>query len=390
MRPATEPRKRLTILCSGYLVRYPVGGHSWHHFQYLLGLRRLGHEVVFFEDYGWPDSCYDPGRGAMTSDPAYGIAYVTRLMRRYGLDGCWCYLAEDGRAYGMPRDRLAAVCATADLYLNLSNVNWIPELDQCRHRVLVDTDPGLTQLGAHGLGKPLAWYHALVTYGENIGTPRSAIPTGGLVWHPTRQPVVIDQWAGAAPGGRVYTTVGKWNSVGRDVTWAGQTYGWSKRAEWLRFVDLPARTGVPFELAMNVDPADAPLLAAHGWRFTDPRTVSRDPWRYQRYVQASRGEFTVAKDLNVRLRSGWLGDRSPCYLAAGRPVVMQDTGFGDVLPLGPGLHAVHTVEEAAEALAVIEADYARACAHASEVARAHFSADRVLGDLLRVAGLEST
>jgi hypothetical protein len=141
---------------------------------------------------------------------------------------------------------------------------------------------------------------------------------------------------------------------------------------------------------MNVDAADAPLLAAQGWRFADPVAVSRDPWRYQRYVQASRGEFTVAKDLNVRLRSGWLGDRSPCYLAAGRPVVMQDTGFGDVLPLGPGLHAVRTVEEAAEALAVIEADYARARAHASEVARAYFSADRVLGDLLRVAGLEST
>lgn len=379
----------LKILCSGHLVRHPVGGHSWHHLQYLVGLDRLGHDVTFFEDWGWPDSCYDPARGVMTSNPTYGIDYTRRLMRHYELEGRWCYLAEDGTAFGMSRDRLARLCAECDLYINLSNVNWIPELESCRRRVLVDTDPVLTQLGAHGLGKPFSWYHALFTYGENIGTPRSPVPTGGVTWHPTRQPVLLDVWEPPGAPGPAYTTVGKWDLPGRSVEYLGETYGLSKRVEWLKVLDLPARTGARFAMAMNVGgvPADAEQLTARGWQIDDPAPVSVDPWRYREYVRASRGEFTVAKDMYVRLRSGWLGDRSPCYLAAGRPVVVQDTGFGAVLPLGPGLHAFRTVEEAAAAIEAIEADYPAASRHASEVAREYFAADRVLGALLRSAGL---
>lgn len=134
-------------------------------------------------------------------------------------------------------------------------------------------------------------------------------------------------------------------------------------------------------------PGDPELLVAHGWRLRDPLAVSADPWRYRDYLRGSRGEFTVAKDVNVRLRSGWFSDRAACYLAAGRPVVQQDTGFGDVLPRGPGLHAFTTVEEAADAVRAIEADYPRASAHATAVARECFAAERVLDTLLRVAGV---
>ena len=155
-------------ICSGYLVRHPVGGLSWHHLQYLVGFRQLGHEVTFVEDYGWPNSCYDPARNVMTSDPSYGIAYARHLMRRFALDESWCYLAENGTAYGLSRAQLADVCAGCDLYVNLSNVNWIPELEQCRRRVLVDTDPVFTQIGAHGIGPPFSWYDARFTYGENV------------------------------------------------------------------------------------------------------------------------------------------------------------------------------------------------------------------------------
>jgi hypothetical protein len=140
---------------------------------------------------------------------------------------------------------------------------------------------------------------------------------------------------------------------------------------------------------MNVDSVagDPELLAAHGWGVVDPLAVSADPWRYRDYVRGSRGEFTVAKDMNVRLRSGWFSDRAACYLATGRPVVEQDTGFGDVLPLGPGLHAFRTVEDAVNAVRLIEADYERASAHATEVAREYFAAEKVLGRLLREVGL---
>src|SRR5215207_42108 len=125
----------LKIVCSGYLIRYPLGGFSWHHLQYLIGLRRLGHEVIYLEDYGWPNSCYDPVRNNMTADPSYGINYLLSLLQPHGLDGHWCYLAEDGSAHGMPRERLAQLCHECDLYLNLSNINWIPELKQCQRRV---------------------------------------------------------------------------------------------------------------------------------------------------------------------------------------------------------------------------------------------------------------
>src|SRR5437870_7809641 len=128
----------LNILCSGYLVRYPLGGQSWHHLQYLVGFKRLGHDVTFFEHYGWPESCFDPARNIMTSDPSYGVAYLQRILRAYGLNDRWCYLAEDGTAYGMPRKRLAKICRECDVYFNLSNINWIPELEYCPRRVLVD------------------------------------------------------------------------------------------------------------------------------------------------------------------------------------------------------------------------------------------------------------
>jgi hypothetical protein len=200
--------------------------------------------------------------------------------------------------------------------------------------------------------------------------------------------VAVEQWAGAGPPGGAYTTIGTWDAQGRDVEWQGETYRWRKRTEWQRFLDLPGRTGAGLELAMDVArvPGDVERLAAHGWRVTDPLAVSADPWRYRDYVRGSRGEFTVAKDLNVRLRSGWFSDRAACYLAAGRPVVEQDTAFGDVLPLGPGVHAFRTVEEAAEALRAIEADWPRASAHAREVAQC-FAADRVVGAMLKVVGL---
>jgi hypothetical protein len=214
------------------------------------------------------------------------------------------------------------------------------------------------------------------------------VPTAGYVWHPTRPPVALEWWEQAGGPGATYTTVGRWDESTRDVTWEGETYRWRKRSEWLRFLDLPARTQQTFEVAMDVEsvPGDVPVLHAHGWTVVDPRAVSADPFRYRDYVRRSRGEFTVAKDMNVRLRSGWFSDRAICYLASGRPAVEQDTGFGDVLPLGPGLHAFRTVEEATAAIRSIEADYPRASAHATAVARECFAAERVVRALIALAG----
>src|SRR5262245_47723639 len=203
----------LKILCSGHLVRHPVGGLSWHHLQYLLGFRRLGYDVRFFEHFGWPNSCFDPERNLMVSDPSFGIRYVQRMFARCALEICWSYIAEDGTSFGMSREELGDFCRDCDIYFNLSNVNWIRELEQCRCRVLVDTDPVFTQIGVHGLDLEFSKYHALFTYGERVHQSGCSMPTGNARWFPTRQPVVLDQWPNTrGDSSASFSTVINWTS----------------------------------------------------------------------------------------------------------------------------------------------------------------------------------
>jgi hypothetical protein len=383
------------IVVAGYLVRNPLGGYAWQAAHYLLGLRALGHDAWFYEDTGHYAPAYNPRTNEFGERYEYGIAAAGDFLARLGLGERWVFVdTTRGIEHGPAGGRASALLREADLLVNLAGVNRItPERRGGRPAVYVDLDPAVTQIKAAD-GDPvlraiLDEHDHLFTIGENIGTPRSPVPTAGYTWHATRQPVVIGQWAGDALPGQAYTTVGKWDAQGRDLVFSGETFRWRKRTEWLRCLDLPARTGATFEVAMDVGSVagDPELLAAHGWRIVDPLAVSADPWRYREYVRGSRGEFTVAKELNVRLRSGWFSDRAACYLAAGRPVVEQDTGFGDVLPLGPGVHAFHTVEEAADAIRQIESDYPRATTHATDTAHDFFSANRVLADLLAVVGL---
>ena len=204
--------------------------------------------------------------------------------------------------------------------------------------------------------------------------------------------MVLDWWApsdsdGAAPR-RPYTTIGSWRQTGKDVEWQGETYTWSKHHEFLKFLDLPERTGEDFELALAIDDdEDEQLLRSHGWSLLDGLALSRETGSYRDYLRGSRGEFTVAKDQNVRLGTGWFSDRSACYLAAGRPVATQDTGFGDVLPTGRGLLRFRTLDEAVAAIAEIEADYTAHAAAAAEIAAEHFAAEAVLARLLAAAGI---
>jgi len=371
----------LRIVCSGCLVRFPLGGHSWHQLQYLVGLQRLGHRLTFFEHYGWPSSCYDPVARGMTSDPRYGIEYLRRLLQPHGLDGDWCYLAEDGTEHGMPRERLADLCRESDLYINLDNMNWIPELEHCRRRITVDVDPVFTQIGAHGLGGPFSRYHALFTYGENVSRPGCDMPTAGVRWLPTRQPVVADLWPVAAgdPSAPL-TSVLSWSAYG-DREHEGRIYG-QKDREFEPFFSLPRETGAAMELAVNPPEAVRRRLSAGGWRLADPLEVSRDGQTYQRYIQGSRAEFCVAKHAYVSTRSGWFSDRSAGYLAAGRPAVVQDTGFSDFLPCGEGLLPYRTPQEAAANIRRLWHDYESHCQAARALVEECFDARRVLTDMI--------
>ena len=384
------------IVFAGYLVRYPLGGYAWQIAHYLLGFRALGHDVWFYEDTGEIncDFAFNPLTNEFAPSYEYGITATANFFKEIGVGDRWVFFDVDrGLKYGPGASCINTLLKESDLLVSLGAVNRLPaELRSGRPSLFIDLDPVYLQLklanGDKNLAAILDAHTEHFTFGENIGKPDSSLPTGGYRWHPTRQPVVMDMWENAGSAGFAYTTVGRWDSNERDVEYRGEIFTWRKRTEWYHFLDLPNRIAKTFELAMDVEtvPEDLERLTAHGWHVIDPIQISIDPWRYRDYLRGSRGEFTVAKDMNVRLRSGWFSDRAACYLAAGRPAVEQDTGFGEVLPLGPGLQAFNTITEAAEAVNMIERDYDRASAHASEVAREYFAADRVLGSLLSFMG----
>jgi hypothetical protein len=281
----------------------------------------------------------------------------------------------------------------ADIFVNIAGVNRLGAKRWPPVRIYIDIDPAFTQIkldnGDPGLREILGEHNLHFTFGENIGSQRSPLPTGGIEWRPTRQVVIADFWAnGPGPASAPFSTIGKWDAGGRDLEFHGERYGWRKSHEWMKFLDLPRRTGERFEVAMDVwrAPEDLERLSRSGWSVRDPLSVSMGHEAYRSYIQGSKGEFSAAKDMNVRLRSGWFSDRSACYLAAGRPAVMQDTGFGDVLPTGSGLFAVKSLDEAVEAFAQIGADYPAHCAAARGVAHDFFSPQAVLAPMLRAVG----
>jgi hypothetical protein len=320
----------------------------------------------------------------MTSDPSYGIDYLTKLFQPYGLDNDWCYLSESGCAYGMSRDRLTQLCRESDIWFNLSNINWIPELEDCRRRVLVDTDPVFTQIGAHGIGGPYSRYDLLFTYGKNVHRPGCTMPTGAARWIPTRQPVVLDLWpVEAANSLAPFTTVMNWSALG-DRQYNGKFYG-QKDREFEPFISFPLAAREAMEVAANVSPSVRKRLTDGGWRVVDPRKFTRDAYKYQEYIRSSRAEFSVAKHGYVVTRCGWFSERSAAYLASGRPVVVQDTGFSDWLETGSGVIPFNTPDEAVAGIEEINRRYDFHCRAAREIAREYFDASEVLPALIQHA-----
>jgi len=371
----------LKIVCAGHLFRHPLGGHTWHHLQYLLGFERMGHEVVVVEDFGWDNSCYDAGRDEMTNDPTYGIAYMKKVFKRAQFAGRWCYLAADGIAHGMSRQELAQACRECNVFFNLSNINWIPEFDLCRKRALVDTDPVFTQIGGHGAGGPFSNYQTLFTYGANVHKDHCGMPTAGKRWLPTRQPVVLEMWpVEAGHADAPFTTLINWTAYG-DQQHQGRVYG-QKDREFEKFFALPKETETAMEIAINGPDEIKNRFVNGGWKLSDPLAISRDPWTYQAYLSKSKAEFCVAKHGYVSTRCGWFSDRSTAYLAMGRPVVLQDTGFSDWIPCGEGLMAYEDHANAVAAVKSVVCDYPRHCRAARRLAEQYLDSHDILDDLL--------
>jgi glycosyltransferase involved in cell wall biosynthesis len=386
---------RLKLVVLGMMGRAPFAGQSWLYLNWLRGLSSLGHEVFYVEDDTvWP---YDPEANSVGDDCRYAVAHVARSMERIGLADRWAFrLADrDDACWGMSQSALRELYRSCDGLLNIVGATDLREEQLLAPlRIYVETDPVTAELrlaaGDAHTRAAFANHDVLATYGENYGSPDCRVPLNGHAYVHTRQPVDLDLWPMAFDARAPYfTTVGNYRQQGGDVEWQGSTYRWSKHHEWERFIDLPRRTGQGFELAITRYGArDRQALLAAGWRLVSPLRMSLDVFgAYPRYIRSSRGEFTVAKDQNVRLRSGWFSERAVCYLASGKPVVTQDTGFANVLPTGEGLFAVSDVEEAADAVEQIKADYRRHCDAARAIAVEHFDATGVASRLLTATGL---
>ena len=374
-------------MVAGALARRPrAGGHAWVFLQYLLGLRRLGYDVLFVD---WLDAV-ESGR---TLEPSSEAAYLARVMNEHGLAGSWSLLdrATGQVVAGVARGETVEHARTSAFLLNVMGYLDDEELLAAAPlRVFLDIDPGFPQMWHElGLADVFQGHERFVTIGERVGLDGCTVPTCGLDWITTRPPVVLERWPFRPAVDGAFTSVASWRGAFAPVEYAGKRYG--LRAHELRkFARLPERSRQRFQLALDIDEADAAdreLLERCGWELVDPLAVAADPADYQDYVAGSKAELMVAKGMYVETRSGWFSDRSACYLASGKPVVAQDTGLEGLYPLGTGLLAFSTLDEAVAGTEAVLDDFPRHARAARELADEHFDSDRVLRSLLERLGV---
>ena len=386
---------RGTLVVWGLLGSMPFGGMVWQALHYLVGLRRLGFDVWYVEDSD--RYVYNLDEEALTFEIQDNAKRLESCLDMVGLKDRW--------VFRMPRRNtcrgvldfggLNKLYRRADAVINLCGAQEpLAHHEGIRKLIYVETDPVVSQVnvakGDTRTIEELQSYQHLFTYATNIGADDCKVPVERFQWHKTVPPVCVDWWESRAaqqPYPPCITTVLNWKHSGKDVEWRGETWRWTKHLEFLRFINLPRRSPFPMELAIGgVSEEELRELHEHGWQ-TRPSATLNDPFAYRDYLRGSAGEFTAAKEQYVKSRSGWFSDRSVCYLAAGRPVITQDTGFGRFLPIGEGLFAFNTEDEAADALQAIASDMDRHSRAAREIAREHFAAERVLSDMLNAASL---
>jgi hypothetical protein len=389
--------KRKRIVVMGFMGSIPIAGVIWQHIHYIVGLQRLGHDVYYIEDSARLP--YNPITFEVNEQFDYAAKLFTRLAREFDLKDRWAFCArflKGNPTVGLPLKRIRQLYREADAILNVCGTQEFNDDLLKSDRILyVESDPGVEQIKIDKKTKPtidyLKRHHALFSFGENVGTKRFPVPLHGFKWFPTRQPVVIDLWktSRAPTGVAVFTSIANWSTSGlKDITWRGEKYLWSKSREFLRFVQAPKKSGETFELATNMkDQPTREKFECNCWRLRSPNDLSIDYWLYRDYIAKSKGEFTVAKDQYVRLNTGWFSDRSACYLAAGRPVITQETGFSKLYGDDKGLLAFKSLGEIVDAVKRINADYVKHSRAAREIAAEIFDAEKVLRAMLNAAGI---
>ena len=384
----------MRIVVTGLLGQYAFGGVTWDYIQYLLGFRAIGHDVWYLEDSGsWP---YNPVIETISADCSYNVGYLKDLMGSFGFGERWIYRnGADGKFYGAGESAARDLIRNGDLLVNVSSAGWLRDYDiGVKHKMFIDGDPMFCQVGLldpknFEYAERLRAHDSHFTFGLNIGGPGSIAPDVGIRWKKTVQPIALDQWPfqeEEAPDR--FTTVMNWNSYA-SVEWEGKSYG-QKDREFEHFKTLPAATPQHLEMAMGRGiEGDRPTeaLRALGWTILEAGEALPDYQSYREFLRTSKAEWSVAKQGYVTARTGWFSCRTACYLALGRPAVVQETGWSDYIPSGEGLIAFSTLEEAVVAIADINDHYAEHQRAARALAEQYFESKKVCADLLTQAGL---
>ena len=389
--------KRKRIVVMGFMGSCPIAGVIWQHIHYVVGLQRLGHDVYYIEDSARLP--YNPETFEVSNEFDYAAHLLDRLSREFQFRNHWAFCARylpKNPTVGLPLKKIRQLYRDADAILNICGAQEFNDDLLISDRILyVESDPGVEQIkidkGVRSTINYLRRHRALFTFGENLGKKTFPVPTHGFNWLATRQQVVTDLWKTdrVPPRSAVFTSVANWSTSGlKDISWRGDKYLWSKSREFLRFISAPKKSGETFELATNIEDANTcAKFSRNGWRLHCPLQLSVDYWLYRDYIRRSKGEFTVAKDQYIRLRTGWFSDRSACYLAAGRPVIIQETGFTRNYGGKAGLLSFQSLDEIVEAVKIINADYRKHSRAARALAREFFEAKKVLKSILDRAGI---
>jgi len=362
------------------------GGHACAFLQFAWGLAQLGYQPLLIDRLSDEMALGQDGQPSRRAKQA-SIRWFVDVMAAAGLDGSYCLLLDGGETVGMDRAQVKASIAAAPVLINV--MGFLEEedlLEAAGQRLFLDVDPGFPHLWSElGLASPFADHDRFATVGGNVGEEGCSVPTCGLDWIPIRPPVCLERWPAAeAPAGAAFRSVGSWRGPYGPVEYEGRVMG-LRVHEFRKFFELPERVEAPFELALDIDPADSADIEAlerHGWRLADPRAAAGSFADYQRFVRGAAAEIGIAKNIYVETAGGWFSDRSACFLASGRPVLAQDTGFGKHLPVGAGLISFASIEEAVGGAEAILEDPGRHAREARALAEEFFDAKKVLGGLL--------
>lgn len=392
----------MRIIVGGFLGLIPSGGLTWHYLQYPLGFAALGCDVFYIEDTRiWPVFHNDSTKN---DDCAASVEHLASAMSAFGFADRWAYRDEaSGRCFGMSKRRIQEICASADVFVNVSCSTYMRDAyRKIPIRVLIDTDPMFTQVqcetqvkftpGTPSLRELIDAHTHHFTFGEKVAQADCRVPLCGTNWRPTRQPICLEYWTSnchASNESAAYTTVMNW-SAAPAIQYGGESWG-QKNNQFQAMMELPRRVpGIPLKVAvgqtMKGEAFPQQAATEAGWTVLDPWQVAPNWQTYRRFIQESRGEVSVAKEAYVKARTGWFSERSACYLAAGRPVITQDTGWSEHLPNGAGLIGFDDLEGCVDAVHRVERDYAAHAKAADRIARDCFASDRVLGAMLEQLG----